>query len=53
MKKEKAAYRLYLGLAAQGITEKLTYLFIEFARQEANHKLRFELEYDNEILKED
>lgn len=53
MKKEKAAYRLYLDLAEQAMTEELTELFLELSRQEANHKLRFELEYDNEILKED
>ena len=53
MKKEKAAYRLYLDLASAAIDEAHTELFISLAQQEANHKLRFELEYDNEILKED
>jgi rubrerythrin len=53
MKKEKKAYRLYLDLAERAMTGELTELFLELSRQEANHKLRFELEYDNEILKED
>jgi rubrerythrin len=53
MKKEKAAYRLYIDLANQAMSEELTTLFLNLSQQEANHKLRFELEYDNEILKED
>ena len=52
MKKEKAAYRLYLDLASAAVDKSHTDLFLGLARQEANHKLRFELEYDNEIMKE-
>jgi rubrerythrin len=50
MKKEKAAYRLYLDLAMVAEAEELTDLFLALAREEANHKLRFEIEYDKNIL---
>lgn len=49
MKREKAAYRLYVDLAAAGLTEELTEMFLALAAEEAKHKLRFELEYDNEL----
>ncbi|MHC4743641.1 MAG: ferritin family protein, partial [Planctomycetota bacterium] len=49
MKREKAAYRLYIDLAAAGLTEELTEMFLALAAEEAKHKLRFELEYDNEV----
>jgi rubrerythrin len=52
MKREKAAYKLYTRLAA--ITEDvfLENLFNALAQEEAKHKLRFELEYDDQILSE-
>lgn len=50
MKKEKAAYRLYLDLAAAAGTEELTDLFLALSQEEAKHKLRFEIEYDDVIL---
>ena len=53
MKKEKAAYRLYLDLATIAEAEELTELFLALAAEEAKHKLRFEIEYDDHILKED
>ena len=53
MKKEKAAYKLYLDLAAVAEVEELTDLFLALAGEEAKHKLRFEIEYDDVILKED
>ena len=53
MKKEKAAYRLYLDMAAAAEAEELTDLFLALAQEEAKHKLRFEIEYDDVILKED
>lgn len=52
MKKEKAAYRLYLDLAAMAEDEKLTDMFLSLAQEEAKHKLRFEIEYDDTVLKE-
>lgn len=53
MKKEKAAYRLYLDLAAIAQDEELTDMFMWLAQEEAKHKLRFEIEYDDIVLKED
>ena len=52
MKKEKAAYKLYLDLAAVAEAEELTTLFLALAAEEAKHKLRFEIEYDDVILGE-
>ena len=53
MRKEKAAYRLYLDLAAVAEDEELTDMFLSLAQEEARHKLRFEIEYDDTVLKED
>ena len=50
MKKEKAAYRLYVDLAAAGLDEELTAMFLALAAEEAKHKLRFELEYDGQVI---
>lgn len=52
MKKEKKAFQLYTTLA--NIIENTTakQLFQSLAQQEAKHKLRFELEYDDVILKD-
>jgi rubrerythrin len=52
MKREKAAYRLYLDLAAVAEAEELTETFLWLAQEEAKHKLRFEIEYDDEVLKD-
>ena len=52
MKKEKAAYRMYLDMA-DGVTDAgLRELFLSLAQEEAKHKLRFEVEYDERILSE-
>lgn len=53
MKKEKAAYRLYLDLASISQSEELTDIFMWLAQEEAKHKLRFEIEYDDVVLRED
>ncbi|MHC4483057.1 MAG: ferritin family protein [Planctomycetota bacterium] len=53
MKKEKASYRLYLDLAAVAEAEEFTEMFLALAQEEAKHKLRFEIEYDDVVLKED
>ena len=50
MKKEKAAFKLYTALAAIMEDESLTALFLDLAQEEAKHKLRFEVEYDEYIL---
>ena len=53
MKKEKAAFKLYQDLAAAAESQELTELFLSLAAEEAKHKLRFEIEYDEVVLKED
>ena len=50
MKKEKVAFRLYLDLADQVEDEDQKALFLSLAQEEAKHKLRFEIEYDDVIL---
>ncbi len=52
MKKEEAAYNLYLKLADEVSDTGLKTVFQKLASEEANHKLRFEKIYDEEILKE-
>jgi len=52
MKREKAAYRLYADLAAETPDAELRETFLALAQEEAKHKLRFEIEYDEQILKE-
>ena len=50
MKKEKAAFKLYSDLAAQAADETVQALFLGLAQEEARHKLRFEIEYDERVL---
>ncbi len=52
MKREKAAFRLYSDLAASTDDGELQAVFLELAQEEAKHKLRFEVEYDDVILTE-
>jgi rubrerythrin len=52
MKKEKAAFKLYTNLAAMVKDGTLRETFLGLAQEEAKHKLRFEVEYDEEILRE-
>ena len=52
MKKEKAAFRLYIEVANQVADEEHKSLFLSLAQEEAKHKLRFEIEYDEVVLKE-
>lgn len=52
MKREKAAYKLYSDLAIISGSDELREIFTSLAQEEANHKLRFEIEYDNEIYRE-
>lgn len=52
MKKEKAAFRLYMDLAAQVSNADQKTLFLALAEEEARHKLRFEIEYDTVVLRE-
>ena len=52
MKREKAAFRLYTDLAALTADKDLKIVFKSLAQEEAKHKLRFELEYDERVLGE-
>jgi rubrerythrin len=52
MKREKAAYRLYLKLAENAPDNDMKKIFEGLAQEEAKHKLRFELEYDEFVLRE-
>jgi len=52
MKAEKAAFKLYHDLAAATDDPALRQTLLALAQEEAKHKLRFEIEYDDIILKE-
>ncbi|MBN1787040.1 MAG: ferritin family protein [Sedimentisphaerales bacterium] len=52
MKKEKKAFQLYTTLAYLIDDATAQQLFTSLAQQEAKHKLRFELEYDDIVLKD-
>ena len=53
MQKEKAAFNLYTNLAGQVTNQDQKETFLSLAGEEAKHKLRFEREYDDVVLKED
>jgi rubrerythrin len=52
MKKEKAAFKLYSALAERAPNAQLKDIFLGLAQEESKHKLRFEIEYDEYVLKE-
>ena len=52
MKKEKAAFKLYSALAARATDLSLTKIFQSLALEESKHKLRFEIEYDDNVMRE-
>lgn len=52
MKKEKAAFKLYTSLAQRAPSEAIKNLFLGLAQEESKHKLRFELEYDEFVMRE-
>ena len=52
MKKEKAAFKLYSDLANSTDDADLRNTLMALAHEEANHKLRFEVEYDEYVLRE-
>jgi len=52
MQTEKAEFRLYMDLSAQTDDENLHNLLLTLANEEAQHKLRLELEYDEFVLTE-
>jgi len=51
MKAEKAAFRLYSDLASTTDDPVLKATLLGLAQEEAKHKLRFEIEYDDAFLK--
>ena len=52
MKAEKEAFKLYSNLAAVTDDTAMRELLMGLAQEEAKHKLRFEIEYDEMILTE-
>lgn len=52
MKAEKEAFKLYSQLAQAAGEPGVKDLFLGLAQEEARHKLRFEIEYDERILTE-
>jgi rubrerythrin len=52
MKQEKAAFKLYSDLAGIAADATIKDLLLGLAQEEAKHKLRFEIEYDDNVLTE-
>ena len=52
MKAEKRAFMLYSELATLAEDQAIKNLFLGLAQEEAKHKLRFEIEYDDIVLRE-
>jgi len=52
MKREKAAFRLYTKLSEKTNNTELKSIFDSLALEESRHKLRFEVEYDEYVLRE-
>ena len=52
MKMEKAAFKLYTDLAEATDDPQVRDLLLSLAQEEARHKLRFEIEYDDNIYVE-
>jgi len=52
MKREKAAFILYTNLAKKTEDAEMKTVFQSLALEESRHKLRFEVEYDEYIMRE-
>ena len=52
MKREKAAFKLYSDLATFVSDAGVRASLLQLAQEEAKHKLRFEIEYADHVLKE-
>ncbi|MCG8410697.1 MAG: ferritin family protein [Bacteroidales bacterium] len=52
MSKEKAAFKLYTTLANKVSNKAIKDVFLSLAQEESKHKLRFEIEYDEFVLRE-
>jgi len=53
MKAEKNAFRLYSSMARQADDPGIRDMLLALAQEEAKHKLRFEIEYDDLVFTED
>jgi len=51
MKKEEVSFRLYVDLAGMVNDEDSHEVLLSLAEEEARHKIRFEIEYDETVLK--
>jgi rubrerythrin len=52
MKKEKASFKLYNDLASKTDDGNIRALLLSLAQEEAKHKMRLEIEYDEHFLTE-
>jgi rubrerythrin len=52
MKREKSAFKLYTRLSEKIEDANLKKIFQSLALEESKHKLRFELEYDDYVMRE-
>lgn len=52
IQKEKAAYKLYTKLAERIQSSELNAVFTGLAQEEMKHKAKFEIEYDEFVLRE-
>ena len=52
MKRERAAFRLYSDMATKVQDDQLKAVFVGLAKEEAKHKLFFESEYDERVLRD-
>ena len=52
MKKEKKAFKMYNDLATVVEDGSLQAVFLSLAQEEAKHKLRFEIEYDDYVMQD-
>ena len=52
MKKERAAFELYSDMAEKIPESNLKQVFVGLAKEEAKHKLFFESEYDERVLRD-
>ena len=52
MKREKAAFKLYMALSDRTEIPELKQIFQALAVEESKHKLRFEVEYDDYVMRE-
>jgi rubrerythrin len=52
MKKEKAAFEMYSDLSERVEGAKARELFLSLSKEEARHKLRFEIEYEDNFMTE-